>query len=152
MIRRFSSRLQKLDASFINERLKGAVSYDRIAGYFRSSILEVAGENLEEITRPNVDGIAYRKIGKRALPFQMISVVDVDSASAAQSLLLNYKAMQGALQTIEDDTGEEWPYTAILQVEHISTKKIKSAVGGISTNKEYLLTCRWSMQATVWYD
>ncbi len=27
MIRRFSSRLQKLDASFINERLKGAVSY-----------------------------------------------------------------------------------------------------------------------------
>jgi superfamily II DNA or RNA helicase len=49
MIRRFSSRLQKLDVSFINERLKGAVSYDRIAGYFRSSMLEVAGEKLEEI-------------------------------------------------------------------------------------------------------
>lgn len=49
MIRRFSSRLQKLDASFINERLKGAVTYDRIAGYFRSSMLEVAGEKLEEI-------------------------------------------------------------------------------------------------------
>ena len=49
MIRRFSSRLQKLDASFINERLKGAVSYDRIAGYFRSSMLEVAGEKLEEM-------------------------------------------------------------------------------------------------------
>lgn len=27
MIRRFSSRLQKLDTSFINERLKGAVTY-----------------------------------------------------------------------------------------------------------------------------
>jgi len=51
MIRRFSSRLQNLDASFINERLKGAVSYDRIAGYFRSSMLEVAGEKLE-----NMDG------------------------------------------------------------------------------------------------
>ena len=49
MIRRFSSRLQKLDASFINERLKDAVSYDRIAGYFRSSMLEVAGEKLEEM-------------------------------------------------------------------------------------------------------
>ncbi|MBW2708168.1 MAG: DEAD/DEAH box helicase family protein [Deltaproteobacteria bacterium] len=46
MIRRFSSRRQKLDASFINERLKDAVSYDRIAGYFRSSLLEVAGEQL----------------------------------------------------------------------------------------------------------
>ncbi len=42
MIRRFSSRLQKLDTSFINDRLKGAVSYDRIAGYFRSSMLEVS--------------------------------------------------------------------------------------------------------------
>jgi len=49
MIRRFSSRLQKLDTSFINDRLKGAVSYDRIAGYFRSSMLEVAGEKLEEL-------------------------------------------------------------------------------------------------------
>ncbi len=49
MIRRFSSRLQKLDTSFINDRLKGAVSYDRIAGYFRSSMLEVAGEKLEEM-------------------------------------------------------------------------------------------------------
>jgi hypothetical protein len=44
MIKRFSSRLQKLDTSVINEQLKGAVSYDRIAGYFRSSMLEVAGE------------------------------------------------------------------------------------------------------------
>ena len=49
MIKRFSSRLQKLDTSFINERLKGTVSYDRIAGYFRSSMLEVAGEKLEEM-------------------------------------------------------------------------------------------------------
>ncbi|MBW2095700.1 MAG: helicase SNF2, partial [Deltaproteobacteria bacterium] len=46
MIRRFSSRRQKLDVSFINERLKNAVSYDRIAGFFRSSLLEVAGEDL----------------------------------------------------------------------------------------------------------
>jgi len=49
MIQRFSSRRQNLDASFINERLKGAVSYDRIAGYFRSSLLEIAGEQLENL-------------------------------------------------------------------------------------------------------
>lgn len=48
-IKRFSSRRQKLDASFLNERLKGAKSYDRVAGYFSSSILEVAGEALEAI-------------------------------------------------------------------------------------------------------
>lgn len=49
MIYRYSSRLKKLDSSFLNEKLKGAVRYDRIAGYFSSSILEIAGEAIEEI-------------------------------------------------------------------------------------------------------
>jgi len=52
MINRFSSRRQKLDTSFLNERLKGARSYDRIAGYFSSSILEVAGEAIDSVTGP----------------------------------------------------------------------------------------------------
>jgi hypothetical protein len=46
---RFSSRRRHLGISFLNERLKTAVSYDRIAGYFSSSILEVAGEALEAV-------------------------------------------------------------------------------------------------------
>lgn len=49
-IHRFSSRRIKLDQSFLNQRLRGAKSYDRIAGYFSSSMLEVAGEALESIT------------------------------------------------------------------------------------------------------
>lgn len=49
MINRFSSRRQPIHESFLNERLQGARSYDRIAGYFSSSILEVAGEALESI-------------------------------------------------------------------------------------------------------
>ena len=44
MIYRYSTRRKKLDQSFLNKKLKGAISYDRIAGYFSSSILEVAGE------------------------------------------------------------------------------------------------------------
>jgi len=47
MIQRFSSRTHRLGHSYLNERLKGATRYDRIAGYFTSSILEVAGEALE---------------------------------------------------------------------------------------------------------
>ncbi len=47
MIKRFSSRRERLDTSFINKRLSDAVSYDRIAGYFSSSMLEVAGEKIE---------------------------------------------------------------------------------------------------------
>ena len=49
MIQRFSSRRQRLDHSFLRARLHGSIAYDRIAGYFRSSLLEVAGEELEEL-------------------------------------------------------------------------------------------------------
>lgn len=50
MIRRFSSRQKPIEASFLKDRLQEAQSYDRIAGYFSSSILEVAGESLETIS------------------------------------------------------------------------------------------------------
>lgn len=46
---RYSSRRQKLDRQFLIEKLKNAASYDRIAGYFCSSILEVAGESIENV-------------------------------------------------------------------------------------------------------
>ncbi|WP_433925537.1 phospholipase D-like domain-containing anti-phage protein [Stenotrophomonas nematodicola] len=48
-IRRFSSRIHRLDASFLMKHLAGAKSYKRIAGYFTSSLFEVAGEALEHI-------------------------------------------------------------------------------------------------------
>lgn len=49
MIYRYSTRRKKLDQSFLNKKLKDAISYDRIAGYFSSSILEIAGEAIEKI-------------------------------------------------------------------------------------------------------
>jgi hypothetical protein len=48
-LRRFSSRTHRLDTSFLLEHLKGARSYRRIAGYFTSSLFEVANELLEAI-------------------------------------------------------------------------------------------------------
>ena len=49
MIKRFSSRRDQLDTSFLNKKLADAVSYDRIAGYFSSSMLELAGEQIESL-------------------------------------------------------------------------------------------------------
>ncbi len=44
MINRFSSRRQRLDHAFLGAKLHGAKSYKRIAGYFRSSVFELVGE------------------------------------------------------------------------------------------------------------
>jgi ERCC4-related helicase len=50
MIHRFSSRINNLGETFFKSALENAVSYDRIAGYFSSSIIEIAGESIEKMT------------------------------------------------------------------------------------------------------
>ncbi|MGA2977063.1 MAG: phospholipase D-like domain-containing anti-phage protein [Spirochaetia bacterium] len=51
MIRRHAFQRARVESgrSFLAERLVGAVAYDRIAGYFDSSLLELAGEALEGV-------------------------------------------------------------------------------------------------------
>lgn len=70
MLHRYSSRQvenrnQTLGQSFLNEKLKHAVAYDRIAGYFSPSILQIAGEALEAIPRVRIicnSQITFRSI------------------------------------------------------------------------------------------
>lgn len=76
MINRYSSRKQKLDESFLNSKLKEAKPYDRIAGYFRSSILELTGEALE-----NIEG----KV--RVICNSDLNIEDVQTATAAQNAM-----------------------------------------------------------------
>jgi|MTBAKSStandDraft_1061840.scaffolds.fasta_scaffold04396_3 hypothetical protein len=52
MLRRHSSRRNRLDQEVLNKRLRDAASYDRIAGYFRSSLFEVAGEAIANVSGP----------------------------------------------------------------------------------------------------
>src|ERR1700682_5423353 len=48
-LRRFSPRTGRLSHVFLKDRLKGARTYRRIAGYFRSSIFELVDEEIEGI-------------------------------------------------------------------------------------------------------
>lgn len=47
MLNRYSSKRGRPFAEMLKDRLNHAVSYDRIAGYFSSSILDIAGEEIE---------------------------------------------------------------------------------------------------------
>jgi hypothetical protein len=51
-LKRFSSRLERLSRGFLDSRLNSAIAYDRIAGYFRSSVFEIAGEAFDKIDGP----------------------------------------------------------------------------------------------------
>lgn len=48
-IQRFSSRTHRLDQTILTKYLKQARRYHRIAGYFTSSLFEIAGEHLDGI-------------------------------------------------------------------------------------------------------
>ncbi|MBF0227793.1 MAG: hypothetical protein HQK76_20285, partial [Desulfobacterales bacterium] len=61
-LRRFSSRTENLDSEFLAKSLKGSVKYFRIAGYFRSSIFELIGEEISQI--PEVKIICNSEIDK----------------------------------------------------------------------------------------
>jgi len=65
MIQRYSSRRSPLK-DFLATQLQGARRYDRIAGCFSSSLLEVAGEALERMT-PEGGGACVR-LGLQLLP------------------------------------------------------------------------------------
>ena len=53
-LHRFSSRRQRLDHAFLSAKLKSARSYKRIAGYFRSSIFELVGEEIVGIPKVQI--------------------------------------------------------------------------------------------------
>lgn len=54
MLSRFSSRRESLYDAFLSDRLKNAESYDRIAGYFKSSLLGLAANELKAIKRVRI--------------------------------------------------------------------------------------------------
>ena len=116
-------------------------SYDFITLKYGNAPL---GENVEEITRPGVDGIAYRKTGKRAVPFYMTGITTETSKGAVKTLVENYKKLQGTLVTVVDDIGNSWTNVMVLQMDYLGTKKVVSPVGG----GDYVVRSRFSLQDT----
>jgi hypothetical protein len=116
--------------------------------------VEQFGETLEDITRPGQDGLALRKIGERGPVFELVSIVDVSSASGAQTLYETYKGDQGDIVNITDDRGEIHYNYAVLDVRLSSPggiRLVKTLVGSTvnvsSGDDAYLLTCIWTLRA-----
>ncbi len=78
MIQRYSSRTQPV-STLLPDLLGGACGYDRIAGYFNSSILEIAGEAIDGM-------IGDRPV--RIICNSDLSAADVFTARAAQQAMV----------------------------------------------------------------
>mgnify|MGYP006290605239 CR=1 FL=1 len=97
------------------------------------------GQVVEVLARPGVDGTGFRQTGVRAEPFRAVAVVDVDDAAAADSLVGDFKALQGTVVEIEDDFGRTADAILVLRVRLVSRTAVKTAVGGVSSEKGLLL-------------
>jgi superfamily II DNA or RNA helicase/DNA-binding Lrp family transcriptional regulator len=85
-IRRFSSRRQQLGRVFLADKLRGAKSYRRIAGYFRSSIFELVGEEIADI--PDV---------------RIVCNSELDAADIAVSKVARETALKGLWNSLPPD-------------------------------------------------
>jgi len=122
----------------------GGASWDFIS--LRGTIA-AQGEQVEEITRPNVDGHAYAKRGKRGLVMRMRSAADGDDAAGLQTTLVGYKALEGSLVTVIDDFENEWENVLVLEVTPVRQMRLAAAAGGLTAGL-YLIECDWTLQHT----
>jgi superfamily II DNA or RNA helicase len=74
MLRHFSSRQGKPYQDYLNQRLQGAANYWRIAGYFTTSVLELAGDAIEQLAgkarivcNTQLDGREFNATGGSAM-------------------------------------------------------------------------------------
>lgn len=75
-IQRFSSRRHDLSQAFLTKRLHNARAYDRIAGYFRSSLLSLVGDTVDTVTGPI-----------RVVCNSDLNIQDIETAQAAKNAM-----------------------------------------------------------------
>ena len=114
---------------------------------FNGGVVPGTGENLQDITRINVDGVGLRKTGKKGKPFTLNSIADMDTAAETKSVAASYKALQGTLVTLVDDFQQSFTNVAVLDVTPGKPSRGRTASGGLTAG-EYILPCTWLLQLT----
>ena len=111
---------------------------------------EQKGDKLEEITRPGLDGHAFRAIGKRMKPLMLRGTVDVDkSSTTVEARMATYKGLEGTLLTFTSEAGDAYESLMLLQVTHINTMQLDTMVGGVGgANADTVLVVEFLLQPT----
>lgn len=114
--------------------------------------LSPRADEIQDITRPGVDGHAFRRTGERAPAFQSRLLLDL--ADPTGDLVLdtvrNLRDMQGKVVTIDDDHGFEHSGVVCLAMTIVRQDKILAAGGGVSdSTPNWLIEARATFQPTL---
>lgn len=100
---------------------------------------------VEELTRTNADGEAYRTVGEKAGESTHQSAADFDNAAGAQAEAAVYESMAGKLATYTDALGEVFSVVILyVKVEPIQVGAV--AAGGLTAGP-VVLSATWRLKA-----
>ena len=105
------------------------VSIGAISFAFVSRAAEPPGEQVEDVTRPHVDGTALQKMGTRGDTYRIVGVLGADSAAAAKAAVNTIKGLAGTIVDVIDDHAITWEDVAILRVRIRSMKGVAKVAG-----------------------
>jgi hypothetical protein len=94
--------------------------------------VQLAGMMLEQISRPGTDGHAFRQVGRRAEPFEMVGIFDRgNGVSPYDANPLRLSQLRGAVVTVFDDHGTRFDDVVVLEVTKVEEQRIAAIVGGL---------------------
>ena len=102
-----------------------------------------ARTHFEDVTRPAVDGRAFRLLGIHGVEQKLQAVVDVASRSAANTAMTTYRGMIGDNVTIKQH-GQDRTNFKILSVIETAGKQLATGTGGVNGGN-YLLATTWTV-------
>ena len=106
------------------------------------------GQELEDISRPKVDGVAYGKGAIRAPISTLRTVATAANAAAAATLENEYAELKGTLQTVADDHGTLTSNVIVLDAIPTRIKQGGVMVGGADAADTYIVEYEWQVRAT----
>jgi len=114
-----------------------------------SGQLQPFAQSVMDITRPGVDGVAFRLEGKRseARPFEALRDVSA-TYGEARDLKQSVANFKGKLVTMVDEYGESIVSVFVKDVELTMDKAIGKGTGGIVATPVRLLGWKIMLQAT----
>ncbi len=104
-------------------------------------------ERLRNITRPGVDGSAFKKLGKRADWFEVRTMSGAASAAAAKTLIQGYRDLVGTLVVLVDDHDITWNNVVVLRIAQARITKIRTPAGG-TAGMTHAVFVTWELQLT----
>lgn len=100
---------------------------------------------LEELSRLNADGEAYRDSGSKAGETTHQSAADFDTAAAAQAEALVYESMQGNPATFTDEHNEA--FDVVIKGVKVESIQVGAVAAGGLTAGPVVLTATWRLKA-----